>query len=80
MLSNVTRPFRSASMVVAVLVLALAMTAGTVALSVVDTVVLRPLPFDKSEELAALVASPSSPAFWQLSRSPKEQTCLEWRG
>ena len=71
MLSNVTRPFRSASMVVAVLVLALAMTAGTVALSVVDTVVLRPLPFDKSEELAALVASPSSPTLWQLSRSSK---------
>jgi predicted permease len=58
-------------MVIAVLVLALAMTAGTVALSVVDTVVLRPLPFDKSEELAALVVSPSSPTLWQPVSGPE---------
>ena len=73
MLHNVTRSLRSASMVIALLVLAVAMAAGTVALSVVDTVVLRPLPFDKSEDLAALVASPSSTTLWQpvseLSRS-----------
>jgi putative ABC transport system permease protein len=77
MLHNVTRSLRSTSMVIALLVLAVAMTAGTVALSVVDTVVLRPLPFDRSEDLAALVASPRSTTLWQPISGAE---VIGWRG
>lgn len=65
------RSLRSTSVVAALFVLALAMSATTVTLSVVDTVVLRQLPFDKSEELAALVTSPQAPTLWQPVSGPE---------
>ncbi len=77
MLRNVARSLRSTSMVVALLVLALAMAAATVTLSVVDTVVLRPLPFENSDELTALVATPRSANLWQPVSGPE---VLAWQG
>jgi predicted permease len=60
----------------AVLVLALAVGAATVTFSVVDTVVLRQLPFDHSEDLMVLGASPGSTAL----RAVAPQEVLAWRG
>jgi putative ABC transport system permease protein len=77
MLHNVARSLRSTSMVVALLVLALAMAAATVTFSVVDTVVLRQLPFDDSEDLTALVTSPNSPYLWQPVSGPE---VVAWQG
>jgi predicted permease len=77
MLRSVARSLRSTSVVVALLILALAMAAATVTLSVVDTVVLRQLPFDDSEDLTALVTSPGSATLWQPVSGPE---VIAWQG
>jgi predicted permease len=61
----------------ALLVLGLAMAAATVTFSVVDTIVLRQLPFEHSEDLTALVASPNSATFWQ---SVSGNEVMTWPG
>jgi putative ABC transport system permease protein len=60
----------------AILVLALAIGAATVTFSVVDTVVLRQLPFERSEDLVVLGSATSSSAL--VAVSPAED--LAWQG
>jgi putative ABC transport system permease protein len=65
--------------IVAVAVLALAIGAGTTIFSVVDAVVLRGLPFDEHDRIAAILSVDTRHATTFGGGSSTSQTYLDWR-